>query len=69
MTSLWTEGPQPRMGDRYDYCCGLQRGVGGRNLTDESYLEQVTDFSDIGYVSARRNEPRTYGAELVYRFQ
>jgi len=39
----------------------------GRNLTDEAYLEQVTDFSDIGYVSARRNEPVTYGAEVIYR--
>ena len=41
----------------------------GRNLADEDYLEQITDFSDIGYVSARRNEPRTYGAEVIYRFQ
>jgi len=41
----------------------------GRNLTDEAYLEQVTDFSDIGYVSARRNEPVTYGAEVIYRLQ
>jgi len=40
----------------------------GRNLADEDYLEQITDFSDIGYVSARRNEPRTYGAEVIYRF-
>jgi iron complex outermembrane receptor protein len=39
----------------------------GRNLTDEAYLEKISDFSDIGYVSARRNEPRTYGAEIIYR--
>jgi len=42
----------------------------GRNLTDESYLESVTDFfDDFGYISSRRNEPRTYGAELTYRFR
>lgn len=40
----------------------------GRNLTDESYLDTVSDFSEIGYISARRNEPRTYGAEVIYRF-
>ena len=45
-----------------------QMSLWARNLTNTSYLEQVSDFSSIGYVSARRNEPRTYGLEIGYKF-
>jgi iron complex outermembrane receptor protein len=41
----------------------------GRNLTNEDYIETVSDFSDsLGYLSGRRNEPRTYGVEAYYHF-
>ncbi|MBN7796782.1 TonB-dependent receptor [Parahaliea mediterranea] len=40
----------------------------GNNLTDESYLSNyVEQVAGFGFTSANRNEPRTYGAELVYQ--
>ena len=39
----------------------------GRNITNEDYLETGFDASDIlGFNSVRRNEPATYGIELIF---
>lgn len=41
----------------------------GNNLTDESYLSNyVETLNGFGFTSANRNQPKTYGAELIYNF-
>jgi iron complex outermembrane receptor protein len=41
----------------------------GNNLTDEAFLTNVAGLlSQFGFTGAYRNEPRTFGASLTYRF-
>lgn len=41
----------------------------GNNLTDEAFLTNVAGLlSEFGFTGAYRNEPRTFGASLTYRF-
>lgn len=43
--------------------------VFGDNLTDEAYIVNfVNQTNSFGFTSGSRNDPRTYGAQLTYRF-
>ena len=41
----------------------------GRNLTDELYVVQGADIAVFGMGNRNYNAPRTYGAELIWRFR
>ncbi|HVS14818.1 MAG TPA: TonB-dependent receptor [Thermoanaerobaculia bacterium] len=54
----------------YDFLGGkLQLGAWGRNLTDETYTSTGLSFGDsLGYVLVFYAPPRTWGADLRWRF-
>ena len=37
-------------------------------MTDEEYREYGIDFGSLGYAGNVYGEPRTYGLDLVYRY-
>jgi iron complex outermembrane receptor protein len=56
---------------RLDYTPDSERfsvALWAKNLTDETYESFKADLSSFGYIETFFNMPRTYGAELTYRF-
>ena len=46
----------------------LRVSLWGKNLTDEEYREYGIDFGSLGFAGNVYGEPRTYGLDLVYRY-
>jgi iron complex outermembrane receptor protein len=48
---------------------GVTVGLWGRNLTDRHYFAAASDqFTGLGHVYKAYGEPRTYGADVMFRF-
>lgn len=48
---------------------GFEVTAWGRNLTDAAYLTTIfPSVAQAGSLSAYRNQPRTYGGSIRYRF-
>lgn len=46
----------------------LEIALWSKNLTDEEFRVQSFDLASVGFVTSVPNRPRTYGAEILYRF-
>ncbi|MBK7521743.1 MAG: TonB-dependent receptor [Gammaproteobacteria bacterium] len=52
-------------------CCeegSLRVSLWGKNLSDEEYREWGIDFGSLGFTGNTYGEPRTYGLDVVYRY-